>query len=182
MKLWKVTMGLVFALGFVATTSAQFPSASKEHEVLKMEAGDWDAEVTMFMGPTGPYEQPHKSKGKESNRMLGDFWLVSDFSGDFEGLKFTGRGQFGYDASKKKYVGTWIDSFSPHVTKMAGTYDADKKTMTFETAGMGMDGKPSKGKNVVVYGKDKRTMTMFMAAPGTDKLIKMMEINYTRAK
>ena len=92
--------------------------------------------------------------------MIGDFWIVSDFSGDFEGMAFTGHGQFGYDAGKKKYVGTWIDSFSPNVTKMVGTYDADKKTMTYETSGVGMDGNPSKGKNVVVYGEDKRAMTM----------------------
>ena len=182
MRLGTAALGLVFMFGFAATATAQFPSASKEHEILKMEDGDWDAEVTMFMGPAGPYDPPQKSKAKESNRMLGDFWLLSDFQGSFEGMKFSGRGQFGYDPQKKKYVGTWIDSFSPNATKMVGTYDAAKKTMTYETLGIGMDGNPMKGKNIVVYGKNKRVMTMYVAAPGTDEMIKVMEVNYSKAK
>lgn len=182
MKLQQTATGLVIIFGIMSTACAQFPKASKEHEILKLEEGNWDAEVTMFMGPAGPYSPPHKSKGKESNRMIGDFWIVSDFTGEFEGMKFTGRGQFGYDPAKKKYVGTWIDSFSPNDTKMVGTWDAEKKTMTYETSGVGMDGNPSKGKNVVVYGDDSRKMTMYVAAPGTDQLIKVMEITYTRAK
>ena len=57
--------------------------------------------------------------------MIGDFWIVCDYTGSFEGLKFVGQGSFGYDAKKKKYVGTWIDSFSPNVTHMVGTYDKE---------------------------------------------------------
>ncbi|MEM7477614.1 MAG: DUF1579 family protein, partial [Planctomycetota bacterium] len=87
-----------------------------------------------------------------------------------------------YDAAKKKYFGTWVDSFSPNPTRMEGTYDAKSKTMTYDTTGVGMDGSPTKGKNVVFYGKDKRTMTMYSAAPDTGEIIKVMEIVYTKAK
>ncbi len=182
MRLFATTIGLVFVLGSAATTTAQFPAASKEHEILKLEEGEWDATVTMFMGPAGPYDPPHKSQAKESNRMIGDFWIVSDFRGEFEGVPLVGRAQFGYDPGKKKYVGTWIDSFSPNVMHMVGTYDADKRTMTYETSTVGADGSPSTGKNVVVYGEDSRVMTMYAAAPGTQESIKVMEIAYTRAK
>ena len=96
--------------------------------------------------------------------------------------KLTGRGQFGYDTKKKKYVGTWIDSFSPNATEMVGTYDAEKNTMTYETKMVAPDGTSAKGKNVVVYGKDKRVMTMYVTAPDTDQMIKVMEITYKRAK
>ena len=182
MKVLSTTLGLLFVLSSATSAMAQFPTATKEHEILKLEEGTWDAEMTMFMGPAGPYDPPVKSKGKEVNRMVGDFWIVSDFSGDFDGVSFTGRGQFGYDATKKKYVGTWIDSMNANITKMVGTYDAESKTMTYESSGVGMDGNPTKGKNVVVYGKDKRVMTMHYAAPGSDEMIKVMEIVYTRAK
>ncbi len=182
MRLWTLIVGLVFVLP-VSTVMAQLPTASDEHKILRLEQGEWDAAVTMFVGPAGPYDHPVKSTGKESNRMIGDFWIVSDFSGDFGGMSFTGQGQFGYDANKKKYIGTWIDSLSPSITKMVGSYDADSKTMTYETSGMGMDGNPSKGKNVVIYeGKDKRTMAMYMAMPGEEKMMKVMEIVYTRAQ
>ena len=138
MKLLATTLGLAIVFATSATAMAQFPEPSKEHGVLKMEDGNWDAEITMFQGPAGPYDPPQKSKGSESNKMLGGFWLVSEFKGSFEGMKFTGYGQFGYDAKKKKYVGSWIDSFSPNATHMIGTYDASKKTMTYETTGVGM--------------------------------------------
>ncbi len=182
MKIWTAATSLAFVFGTATAATAQFPTASKEHKILKLENGKWDAAVTMFMGPAGKYTPPRKSKGKESNRMIGEFWVVSDFSGEFEGMKFTGQGQFGYDAAKKKYVGTWIDSFNSYPTKMVGTYDADGKTMTYATTGVGMDGKPIKGKNVIVYSDNKKVMTMYAAAPGTDTMIKVMEIVYTRAK
>lgn len=181
MKLLATTIGLTLILGSTSTVTAQFPAASKEHEILKLEEGKWDAQMTMYMGPAGPYDPPVKSKGQESNRMIGDFWLVSDFSGEFEGMKFTGQGQFGFDPAKKKYVGTWIDSFSPNSSTMVGSYDAAKKTMTYTTTTVGMDGKPSKGKNVVVYGEKQRVMTMYAAAPESGEMIKVMEIVYAKA-
>ncbi len=174
-------LGFVLAIGMTSSVLGQSPTASTEHEILKLEEGTWDATMTMFMGPAGPYDPPQKSKGKETNRMLGDFWLVSDFSGRFDGEPFEGRGQFGYDAEEKKYVGTWIDSTMPSAMKMEGTYDAETKTMTYETEGRGMEGNPYKGRNVVVYGKDERVMTMYAAAPGTDEMVKVMEVVYTKA-
>ena len=115
--------------------------------------------------------------------MLGDLWVVSDFSGNFGGMPFSGRGQFGYDAQNKKYFGTWIDSMTPTATKMVGNWDAETKTMTYDTEGMGMDGNVAKGKNITVYeSEDKRTMTMYMAVPGSDEMAKAMEIQYTRSK
>lgn len=182
MRICTLLIGLVFVMASAASVTAQMPTASKEHKILKMEEGDWDAEITLWMGPTGPMEEPAKSTGRESNRMIGEFWVVSDYSGDFGGMPFTGHGQFGYDVGKGKYVGTWIDSFSPSATTMVGSYDAESKTMSYETTGMGMDGNPSKGKNVVVYeGKDKRTMTMYMTMPGEEEMAKVMQIVYTRS-
>ncbi|MEM8668810.1 MAG: DUF1579 domain-containing protein [Planctomycetota bacterium] len=182
MKTLAYTLGFALIIATAADATAQFPTASKEHQILKMEEGVWDAEITMYMGPAGAYNPPQKSKGKESNRMIGDFWLISDFEGSFEGMAFKGHGQFGFDPAKKKYTGTWVDSFSSNTTKMSGTYDADKKTMTYETTGVEMDGSPSKGRNVVVYGDKKRVMTMYSAAPDSGEMIKVMEITYTKTK
>ena len=52
--------------------------------------------------------------------MTGGLWVLSKFEGDFGGMKFEGRGQFGYDPIKKKYVGTWIDSMSPTLSVLEG--------------------------------------------------------------
>ncbi|MEM7479230.1 MAG: DUF1579 family protein, partial [Planctomycetota bacterium] len=65
---------LVVVFLFSGSAFGQFPAASKEHDVLKQEAGKWDAEVIMLMGPAGPYNPPQKSKGVEVNKLVGDFW------------------------------------------------------------------------------------------------------------
>ena len=157
----------------------QPPQPSPEHAVLAKDVGTWDAEAKFWISPD---TAPVTSKGVEKNVLLGNMWLISEYKSEADEMVFEGHGQFGYDPVEKKYVGTWIDSFSPNITKMVGTYDADKKAMTFETTGVGMDGSTTKGKNVVVYGQDERVMTMYVAAPGTDEMIKVMEVAYSRAK
>ena len=178
-----LSLVILFFIGSFTTTAAQFPSATEEHKILQQEEGEWTAKVKLFFGPTGPYEKPEESTATETNSMVGPFFITSDFKANFGGMPFTGHGVFGYDTASKKYTGMWIDSFGSTPTKMLGTFDAATKTMTYETTGMGMDGKPMKGKNVVVYSsKDSRTMTMFMQLPGQDEMAKMMELTYERKK
>jgi len=106
-----LTLVCCFVLGtFVASPAAQ-PSTAKpgpEHEMLKEKfEGDWDASMD-FGG--------NKSKGTARYKMgIGGFWLLMDFTGDFAGAKFEGKGATGYDPVKKKYVGTWIDTMTPHL-------------------------------------------------------------------
>lgn len=183
MKATTIALGVAFLLALSTNGFGQVPTASPEHEILKKELGTWEASVKSYVGPTGILDEPQVSTGKETNEMIGEFWLVSRFEGDFGGMPFIGQSTMGYDAEKKKYVGSWIDSFSLHPTKMVGTYDAEKKTMTYESTGVGMDGNPMKGKNVVVYeSDDRRVMTMHIAMPGQDSMAKAMEIVYERAK
>jgi len=61
-------------------------------------------------GPTGG--PPEVSTGVETNTLVGGLWLVSDFQGRWGSQPFHGHGTFGYDTSKKKYVGIWVDSMS----------------------------------------------------------------------
>ena len=180
----RITVALGVAMLFALTTQAfaQVAEPAKEHGILKKELGTWKATVKSYMGPTGMYDEPQVSTGTETNEMIGEFWLVSRFKGDFGGMPFTGQSMMGYDEEKGKFVGMWIDSFSKHPTKMVGTYNEETKTMTYESKGVGMDGNPMIGKNVVVYeGDDRRVMTMHIAIPTQDSLVKAMEIVYERA-
>jgi hypothetical protein len=183
MRTTTIALGVAILVALSTNGFGQVPTASQEHEILKKELGTWEATVKSYVGPTGLNDEPQVSTGKETNEMIGEFWLVSRFEGNFGGMPFVGQSMMGYDAGKQKYVGNWIDSFSPNPTKMVGTYDAETKTMTYESTGVGMDGNPMKGKNVVVYeGDDRRVMTMHMAMPGQDSMAKAMEIVYERAK
>ncbi|MEM8734871.1 MAG: DUF1579 family protein [Planctomycetota bacterium] len=155
----------------------EMPTPSKQHKILMQDVGEWEIAGKMMM-PDGMVE----FKGEEKVVAIGGFWTVSDYSADvLGGLK--GSLTLGYDAGKKAYVGTWVDSFQPTPTKMKGTFDQKSSTMTFETVGMGMDGKPMPGRIVVQY-KDKNTHTFKMLSPdptgATDKMVTTMEMVYTR--
>ena len=167
-----------------ATCYAQESPATEEHAILKKDVGRWKAVTTVWMnevGETDPNAEPQSSEGIETNRMVGDLWVVSDFKGEFGGMPFSGHSVTGYSPEKKAYMGTWIDSFSIKPMKMVGTYDKSSDTMTFNTEGWGMDGKPYKGKIVAEYiDRSTRKMTMYDIKDG--KEIKSMQIEYSRMK
>ena len=161
----------------VSNVNAQFPSPSEEHKIVMRDVGEWEITGSMLM------EQGNQTfKGEEKVTAVGGFWTVSHYSSDFMGgLK--GSSTMGYDPQTKKFVGTWVDSFMPAPTHMKGSYDEKTKTMTYETVGTGMDGKPMPGKIVIKYIDDNsHTFTMMHKDPTgqTDKLVKTMEMKYTR--
>lgn len=174
---------IAFATSLTAVAKAQFPQAMPEHKIIMGEVGSWDAVVKTWMNEQGQADasvEPTVAKAKEVNRAVGPFWVVSDFSGSFAGMDFKGHAITGFDPAKKKFVGTWVDSFTPSPMTMVGTYDEKTKTMTYETTGIGMEGTEVKGKMTVAYkGKDSRVMTSYEMQDG--KPVKMMEITYTRA-
>jgi hypothetical protein len=44
---------------------------------------------------------------------------------------FEGHGIYGFDPVRGKYVGTWVDTMRTSLAQLEGTWDADKRTMTF---------------------------------------------------
>ncbi len=155
---------------------------TKAHEEMAHEVGVWDAESTTWEKPDA---EPMTSKGLETNKMLGKMWLLSEYEGDYQGMKFQGRMQLGYDPLKKKYVGTWVDTISPFIFSMEGDYDAATHTLTLMMHGTSaMTGKPETAKNVTRYtDEDTKVFEMYMPVEGQDgKWWKMMEIKYKRRK
>jgi hypothetical protein len=179
-------LGLVLALAAGAATARgqeggiPVPKPTKEHALFQKDLGTWDAAVKSWMAPNA---EPVASKGTETNTLLpGGLWMLSEFKGSFGGMDFHGRGQSGFDPSKKKYVATWIDSFSTNVMTMEGSYDEATHTITMTGDALDMTGKPAKMKNVTNYKPDgTRAMTMFMKSEATGPdFVKVMEINYTK--
>lgn len=170
--------------GAAATARGQAPEASPEHKILQRDVGRWDATLKIWMGEDGKANssvEPLVSSGTEVNRKLGDFWVIGTFKGEFAGMPFEGHAVSGYDPLKQKYVGSWVDSVSPHAMHMSGTYDKQTETLTSTSQGIGMDGKPVTGKSTLKYvGRDTRTLTMYEIIDGNE--VKSMEIVYTRNK
>jgi hypothetical protein len=148
------------------------PKPGPEHALLKKFAGDWDATVSF---PGGESKATSRSAV-----VLGGFWLITNFRGEFGGAKFEGRGTMGYDPRKKKYVSTWVDSMSPSLLVMEGSFDKDGKTYTETGEGPGPDGKPSKMKSVYEFKDDGLVFTMYTVAEGKDQ--QMLKIVYKRKK
>jgi hypothetical protein len=154
--------------------SAQDASAAKQ---MKRDVGAWNVVIKMFVDPSG---QPAVSKGTETNVMLGDMWLIGRFKGDIMGSNYEGLRQTGFDPEKKMFVMSWVDSTSPYATRMEGSWDEKKQTLTSTGTGKGKQGNEMKSTMVVTYNKDgSRTSTMHGIING--KAVKMMEFHYTRA-
>jgi hypothetical protein len=158
------------------------PKPGPEHEVLKRDAGTWDATVEIMM-PGQP--APAVSQGTETSTLgMGGLWLVTDFQSTMMGGQpFQGHGVGGYDPAKKKYVGTWVDSMSTTVMVTESTYDKASDTLTGWIDGPpDATGKMTKMRAVTQYkGPDTRVFTMYMT--GADgKETPSMRITYKRRK
>jgi len=173
-----------FATAFTAIAQDGPPQATAEHKILAAEEGTWDAKISSYMA--GPDTPPAVSKGVEVNTLMpGGMFLISKFEGDMAGVKFEGRGHFGYDPLKKQYVGTWIDSMSPALTVLEGSYDAKTKTITYTGSGVDPMSKTKYTQKMATTTKDDGTrhFTFSMKSEQTgDKYVKFMEIVYTKRK
>lgn len=172
------------ALAFLFATltgalTAQMPDTpGAEHKKLTAHAGKWTAAME-YMGEDG---KPATSKGMSVVKAgPGGLWVIDDFEGDFAGMPFVGHGTTGFDKTKGKYVGTWIDSMSSSQMLLEGSYDASGKVLTMTGMAMGMEGKPVQHR-LVTTDKDANTRVFEMFMPGPDgKEMKMLTITYTRA-
>ena len=96
----------------VSTLMAQDPpemeKPDEHHKHLRMMVGTWDVK-SKFHTILG---QVVEMNGIEVAIMQpGGFWLISDFTGKIMNMPFHGHAVMGYEAHKKRYIGTWADSF-----------------------------------------------------------------------
>jgi Protein of unknown function (DUF1579) len=165
---------LVLVTGACFSFGQEFARPGPEHMRLKELEGTWDAVMDMG-GQKSNATAVYKS-------ICGGMWLESDFAGDVGGVKFHGRGLDGYDQTKKKYVGVWVDSMVSATMHMEGDYDPKTKLLVMTGEGPGMDGKPQKFKNTTeTRDKDHFTFKMYMIqADGKEELA--FTIEYSRRK
>jgi len=154
----------------------QMPQPGPEVLFLKKDAGTWDASVEM----TDPSGQKTTAKGTETVSMIG-FWQVARFRGQMMGQPFEGLGSVTYDPTKKKYVGTWIDSMTPGYATVEAELSADGKTMTGTMEGPDMSGKIVKSRETTEWRSDgTRVFTMYGPGDAAGKQAPVMTITYHR--
>ncbi|MEM7474976.1 MAG: DUF1579 domain-containing protein [Planctomycetota bacterium] len=108
-----------------APALAQTPeqtTVSKEHEWLKKFVGEWEVEsVDRQEGA----DENQTISGSISAKMLGEFWIVNRHKVDAPGFAFSAMQTIGYDATKKKFVGNWVDTVMNHMWVYNGRLSKD---------------------------------------------------------
>jgi len=188
MKVPRIVFALAVATAFTAGSAhtaaqqaPQLPKPGPEHEYLKMDTGTWDAVVEASMAPGQP---PMTSKGVEVNTLgCGGLCLITDFKGELlPGTPFHGHGLATWDATKKKYLGSWTDSMSQGLANAESTWDPKAKKSIGTMEAPGMNGEVVKMRTVVEYpSPTTRVMTAYGAGPD-GKEMQMLKITYTKRK
>jgi hypothetical protein len=140
------------------------PPPVKEHDWLKQLTGEWTMNGEMSMGPG----KTLKSTGRDSVKMLGGYWVVSDLTQKWDGQPMSSRMTIGYDPKKSKYVGTFISDSDATLWTYIGDVDPAGKVLTLEAEGpdMSQPGKLAKNRDIMsLQDADHRTLTSEMQAP-----------------
>ena len=157
---------------------AKYMAPGPQHKLLQSWVGTWNVSSKFFMEPGKP---PTESHGTMEVKPVGDLWITEELKADYMGKPFSGHGVDGYDLTKSKYVGTWVDSMGSYVMHAEGSADASGKVITYTANDFDpMTGKTGTVKQVTKIESDKQhTMSMWKTMPD-GKETKMMEIVYTR--
>ncbi|HOZ70065.1 MAG TPA: DUF1579 domain-containing protein [Chitinophagaceae bacterium] len=158
-----------------------FMTPGAMHKWLASHVGTWESEVQMWMDPAAP---PTKSASTDVVTMsMNGLFQIGHFTSTMMGMPFQGQSTLGYDNAKKKFVLSWIDTFSSGMVIMNGDYDPATKTLSL--SGVQTDpvtGKDSPIRQVNVY-HDENSYTSSMYGAGPDgKEMKFMEGTYKRKK
>ena len=180
-----VTAGLLMAADEKTAAPSEAEKAmmaamapGEHHDHLAATAGTWDVALKMWMDPSQP--EPAESTGTATfSPVMGGRYMVQEYSGDWMGMEFTGRGTTGYDNLRGEYVSTWIDNMSTGVYMESGHCDGTGKKYEY-TGEMPnpMGGGMLKTHTQQIIEGDRMLLTSYTVTDAGEQ--KMMEIVYTR--
>lgn len=157
-----------YAAGRTAGQDAPTARPGKQHAWLASLAGEYTGEVGGLMGGA--------DSTSRIESIMGGFWTVTHFESSMMGQPFQGMELMGYDPLKKAYISVWIDSTTPLLQVMEGSYDADAKALTMKGPSVAMDGEVAEMVNTTTFREDGMRFEMMMEGVPTP----MMTIDSTR--
>lgn len=123
MKSALLPLALMLATPAAAQTAV---TADAAKQILAMEAGTWDADITFPSNEAGKPDQ--KAKGVQVNRLRsGGMWMLNEFSVD--GTPYEGTGVWGFDRAKGRFSGIWVDNNDQQIRADDGRWDEATKTI-----------------------------------------------------
>ena len=159
----------------------KYTNPGKHHELLKRYLGEWDAEVTLFMG--GNAMEPTKGRSKSEWLMEGR-WLKSDFQGSMMGMPVRIVSIMGYDNFKQSYVVTSVNSMDTIMIHQEGDMDpGGKALLMYGTLDEYLTGEHDKMvKTVFRFLSEDEIVMEVHDLPIGEKNTKVFEIRYKRRK
>jgi hypothetical protein len=138
MNRWLPLIALALALTASHATMAsaqepRFDVVQPEHRLLERLAGEWQFERHSVPGDGA--EPEILGAGTISGELVGDFFLVSRWSGNVYGFDYHAVQSLGYDIEGKQYTGQWMDSFISYRWDLSGTVDDASQELTLTTSG-----------------------------------------------
>ncbi len=98
---------------------------NEHHQALAAMAGEWTAEIRMFMDPTA--EEPMLMESAVTSEMIMDGRFYREtVTGSFMGMPFHGEFLCTYNNTTGEYEATWIDNMSTSIHRYTGSMDGDK--------------------------------------------------------
>jgi hypothetical protein len=172
-------LALVLRLSAQAPPGEVPPLPDAEREVLASQVGTWEASVESFMAPGAPTV----STALEVDHLeCAGRWLVTEFKGSVMGQPFEGHGVLGWDATRKKLVGSWVDSTASGLQTLEEEYDPKARILAGSFEGPDMTGRVVASRALTEWKDDNtRVFTMFTpGVPGKESVA--LRITYKRKK
>ena len=147
------TSGALAQAGAAEPSAAATPTGT---DVLRLEAGTWDADITFPSQEAG--KPDGKAKGVQVNRLRsGGQWIINEFSVD--GTPYEGTGIWGYNRATDRYSGIWVDNNNQQIRFDDGRWDPKTQTMTWVADVLQSNGVHLRLLNTSEYRGNTRTFT-----------------------
>jgi Protein of unknown function (DUF1579) len=113
---------------------------AEEHEWLKKLVGEWSYVGVDASAVSSTAEEPPEptSKGTETVRSLGGYWIVCEGKSDTSSM--TTLLTLGYDGEKRKVIGTWVCSMMTHIWIYEGSLVMESSLLDLLSQGPAMSG------------------------------------------
>jgi hypothetical protein len=129
-------LAVILTMSQVTIASAQDPRLDlpqPEHRLLERLAGEWQFERQSV--PADGSSPRTLGTGVITAEMVGDFFVVSRWSGNLYGTTYEALQSLGFDIERRQYWGQWIDSFIGFRWDLSGLVDEESQELVLTTSG-----------------------------------------------
>jgi len=151
------------------------------HKKLNSLVGTFSVKMRIWVTPTGAPEE--SMAASVCAWVLGERYVQCMLNEDAPKAPFSGTGYIAYDNASKNYQAAWMDTGSTGITLYTGKMDASGKTALLKgSATNPLTGKPSPVQLRMTLEPDGSHLTQVWGQGKAAKMVKLMELQYSRIK